>query len=243
MREKIISKYREYGLLRFLFKIIYWSYKYVVIGIRKYGAYIVWPVMKAFFGNRTFLANGQKLRLFFHPYNITWNNERMIEVPIALNWIRDDEEFLEIGNVLNHYIKKEHTVIDLYEKGKGVINQDVVTIIGFENKFDKIISISTLEHVGWDTAEKKDPGKLKIGLESIMRCLKTGGSLVFTVPVGYNEFLDQSLKDGYFKDCVFIKRTGYLSWRETSFEEAIKCKYGLPFNAANALAVITINKI
>ena len=35
-------------------------------------------------------------------------------------------ELLEIGNVLSHYFKWDHDVVDKYEKVEGVINEDVV---------------------------------------------------------------------------------------------------------------------
>jgi hypothetical protein len=34
-------------------------------------------------------------------------------------------DFLEVGNVLNHYFKLNHDVIDKYEKGKNVKNIDI----------------------------------------------------------------------------------------------------------------------
>lgn len=243
INDKIISKYQEYGFAKLAGRMIFWGYRYLLIGIRKYGAYIVWPLIVSIFGRKKINLKNQTLRLFFHPYNITWNNERMIEVPWILSEIKKGGRYLEIGNVLNHYVKDGHPVIDLYEKGRGVINQDVVSITGLDAQFDKVVSISTLEHVGWDTAEAKDPGKLKRGIESIMRCLKPGGSLIFTVPLGYNEFLDKSVREGIFTNCIFFKRTGYFSWEETSLDDALKCKYGEPFNAANCLAIITMNKL
>ena len=42
-----------------------------------------------------------------------------------------------------------HDVLDKYEKGNNVINDDVVSF-STEVKYDLIVSVSTLEHVGWD---------------------------------------------------------------------------------------------
>jgi len=59
------------------------------------------------------------------------------------------KNILEIGNVLSRHIKLEHDILDKYETAKGVINEDIVDFKS-EKKYDLIISISTLEHVGWD---------------------------------------------------------------------------------------------
>jgi len=82
--------------------------------------------------------------------------------------------------------------LDKYEKGKGVINEDVVDFTP-SRKYDLIISISTLEHVGWDETPK-EPEKAAKAIENLKRCLNPGGKIVFTVPVGQNPCLDNLIK-------------------------------------------------
>jgi hypothetical protein len=60
-----------------------------------------------------------------------------------------ERNILEIGNVLSHYFPVNHDIVDKYEKADGVINQDVVHFYS-PKKYDLIVSVSTLEHVGWD---------------------------------------------------------------------------------------------
>ena len=63
------------------------------------------------------------------------------------------KNIFEVGSVLSHYFPINHDVLDKYEKGHGVINQDVVDFKP-HNKYDLIVSISTLEHVGFDDNTK-----------------------------------------------------------------------------------------
>lgn len=65
---------------------------------------------------------------------------------------------LEVGNVLSHYFPIHHDIVDKYEVCPGVINQDIADFLPQE-KYDLILSISTVEHVGWDE-QPQEPTKL-----------------------------------------------------------------------------------
>jgi len=81
----------------------------------------------------------------------TRHGERAVKILIVVEMVRKyrGKNILEIGNVLSRHIKLEHDVLDKYETAKGVINEDIVDFKS-EKKYDLIISISTLEHVGLD---------------------------------------------------------------------------------------------
>ena len=153
----------------------------------------------AFEKRGTFVLNSTKHDYFYHRYNMTILNERFIEVPIVKEYINDyiGENILEIGNVLSHYfnVKKEfsttYTIVDKYETGPGVLNKD---IIGFhpEKKFNLIISISTIEHVGRDETPE-DPTKADIAIKKIKSMLAPGGTFVCTIPIGYNKNLEKNM--------------------------------------------------
>jgi hypothetical protein len=83
---------------------------------------------RLFKASRTFTFQGEVYRYFYHPYNITWRNERAVEVPIVWKIVNKyvGRNVLEVGNVLSHYFPVHHDVLDKYEKAKGVINEDVV---------------------------------------------------------------------------------------------------------------------
>ena len=91
---------------------------------------------------REFIFEGQALPLFYHRYNMTWANERAVEVPIAAEFLRrfDGKRVLEVGNVTTHYLDTEHTVIDKYERGSGIVNEDIADFAPGE-RFDLILSL------------------------------------------------------------------------------------------------------
>lgn len=174
---------------------------------------------------------------FYHWYNATWNNERAIEIPIICKFVEEyrNYEILEIGNVLSHYFKFSHDIVDKYEKAEGVINQDVVDFKP-SKQYDLIISISTLEHVGWDE-NPRDPNKIFPALENLKNCLIPGGKLVVTIPIGLNPVLDKFLETGTIKftENYYLKRIS----KENEWVELTSTfcsgKFDHPFTAANVL--------
>jgi glycosyltransferase involved in cell wall biosynthesis len=139
---------------------------------------------------------GETYRYLYHRYNNTWMNERAVEVPIAGHAIdrHPTARVLEIGNVLSHYIPSRHEVVDKYEHGSGVRNIDVLDLEP-DRRWDLIVSISTLEHVGVDDAPH-DPRRGAAAAAMLTSRLAPGGELLLTVPVGYNPELDRALTDG-----------------------------------------------
>jgi hypothetical protein len=111
-----------------------------------------------------FEFDGKTRRYFIHPHNNTWMNERMVEIPIVSDLVKQNagKNILEIGNVIKHYMPDAtHTVVDKYEKSDGVLNCDIIDYQppaenGADAAFhgyDLIISISTFEHIGFDESK------------------------------------------------------------------------------------------
>jgi SAM-dependent methyltransferase len=187
-----------------------------------------------------FRFRGQEYPYFYHWYNRTWRNERVVELPI-IKKIWDEHpsaRVLEVGNVTSHYFGKRHDILDKYEKGPGVWNKDVVDFQP-DQKYDLILCISTLEHVGWDDPPR-DPNKPIEALANLMNCLKPGGLLVATIPLGYNPEIDQLLFEGklQFDTLTYIKRISLDNrWQEVVQVEVLGSRYNHPYPAANALAI------
>jgi hypothetical protein len=182
---------------------------------------------------------------FIHAYNHTWLNERAVEVPYILDLLRSapTDSTLEIGNVLSHYFEFDHAVVDKWEKCyyRPIINSDLNEFIP-EKPFDLIISISTIEHVGWDERPRKPEQVLK-ALDKIQSLLSPKGKAVLTIPVGYNQYLDthveEWLSDTIKADC--LKRLSRENqWAEVELGEALACQYGSPYQGANAVIFLTI---
>ena len=146
-----------------------------------------------------------------------------------------------MGNVLSHYFPVYHDVLDKYEKGEGIINEDVVDFKP-STKYDLMVSISTLEHVGWDE-RPRDPLKVLRAIENLVNCLAPGGKLVATFPLAYNTELDKLLKDGnlQFTTQHYLRRVSRDNrWEEAEWEHVRDAQYGYPYPRANALVVATI---
>lgn len=194
---------------------------------------------KLFKSSRKFQFKEEKYNYFYHRHNTTYKNERTIEIPIINRFVEEHspKNILEIGNVLSHYFNVKHDVIDKYEIFNGVINQDVADF-QLSKKYSLIISISTLEHVGWDE-EPRDPQKIFLALKNLKDHLVPGGKLVVTIPLGQNPFLDKYLETGKIKfseNHYFKKISNENQWKEIepNFPEN---KHGSCFSGTNTVFI------
>ena len=150
----------------------------------------------------TFIYRGKHL-----PYNrIGYNNtgERAIEIPIALNFLATLEKkdnILEVGNTLSHYENslseyigiRPRRIVDKFEVALGVDNVDFMDIPS-EEKYDVIVSVSTVEHIGQgiepssqaygEQIQIRDMEAPLKAIEKIYDLLAIGGKALITVPFG-----------------------------------------------------------
>jgi len=150
---------------------------------------------------RTFIFNKKE----FNYNRIKFNNptERAVEIPIAFNFLADlnkPASVLEVGNVLSHYENHlsetlgitSRRIVDKFEVEVGVDNEDLMNLPS-EEKYDAIVSLSTVEHIG----EKGDPSgeygeqteirDLEAPLKAIAKIydlLAPDGKALITVPFG-----------------------------------------------------------
>ena len=198
------------------------------------------------FFNKSFYFCNNEYHYFIHPHNTTWRNERAVEIPIILGYLKSDKlqnkRVLEIGNVLSHYVATKHDILDKYEVQSGVINQDIVDFNPIL-KYDLILSISTLEHVGFDELPR-DPNKIIYALNNIQNLLSQGGQAIITLPMGYNEKMDKMIAENkiQFNEKHVLKRISFIRWIEIGWDEINEIKYSKPFPNANALIIGIINK-
>jgi hypothetical protein len=197
------------------------------------------------FGIRTFEFRGHAYNYFCHRYSATWRNERVVEIPIVWEIVKSCRgRVLELGNVLSHYYPVTHDIVDKYEQAKGVINQDIVNFQPSE-RYDLIISISTIEHVGWEE-KPREPRKILRALENLkLNCLASGGKIVITLPLGYNSELDKLLNEGKINlgKQYYLKRISKDNeWVETGWNDIRNVKYNVPFPDANGIVVSVFEK-
>lgn len=213
---------------------------------------LYWSLMKleqfalaVFKRGKTFSYRGSELAYVKAMYNRTWATERCVEVAIALAALEaaKGKRVLEVGNVLAYYGAGDHDVVDKYEHADGVRNIDIVDL-GEDEEFDLIVSLSTLEHVGWDETPRH-PEKLLAAYERMVEALAPGGKLLVSVPINWNEWLDKALEEDKIPaDRIdWIERTGrFIDWQECDKQSALAKRYGSPFRNANALAILNTEK-
>ncbi len=148
-----------------------------------------------------FIFKGKQL-----PYNrIQFNNpsERAVEVLIRLDFLaslRRRNSILEVGNVLAHYENslseyvgiRPRRIIDKFEVDLGVEQLDLMNLPS-EEKYDVIISISTVEHIGQgidpsglygESTSKRDLEAPLKAIAKIYDLVSFGGKALITVPFG-----------------------------------------------------------
>jgi SAM-dependent methyltransferase len=172
---------------------------------------------------------------------MTWASERCVEVPIGRLMVSrfGGRNVLEVGNVLSHYGPISHEVLDKFERGPRIINEDIVTFSS-ARKYDLILSISTFEHIGFDDEADQPAGrKIQEAIQACRRLLTSNGRLVITVPIGYNPDLDELIQRGALGTSkeVFLKRKARLAWEEVNKAQGMASRYRSPFPYANAILV------
>jgi SAM-dependent methyltransferase len=197
---------------------------------------------------KAFEFQGRNYDYFYHLYNTTWKTERAVEVPIVWDAVQQYKEsnkrILEVGNVMSHYFSPiKYDIVDKYEKMDGVINNDVVDFHPSE-KYDLIICISTLEHVGWDE-EPQDPMKVIESIKNLKNCLAPKGKLIVTIPLGYNHPLDVLIKEEKlgFTSQGYLKKISWAhKWKEVGVSEINNARYGYPYPYATAVMIGSYQK-
>lgn len=187
---------------------------------------------------RTFCLDDRRYRYAIHLRLSTFRNERAVEIPIALQMFSLNGEVLEVGNVLSQYIQFSHDVVDRYEKGPGVQNVDIVDYRP-DKRYDLIVSVSTLEHVGWDEVPR-NPEKIVSAVSNMESLLKPRGRMIVTMPLGYNTWMDGCLRDGTlgFSSTLYMTRVSRMNdWVQVAPAEALGQKYDGRYPCANAIAV------
>ena len=196
--------------------------------------------------NERFKFQGKNYEYLYNEHNVTWTNERAVEIPIVFEILNQykGKNILEVGNVLSWYFPVNHDVLDKYEKAAGVINKDIVDFKP-SRKYDLIMSISTLEHIGWTKPEKQEPMKTLKAIKKMEGMLAPGGRMVITFPLGENPHLDNLFKRGKitFTRTYYMKRISKDNeWIEVDWKQICNARYNTPYDFANGLVIGIIEK-
>ena len=198
---------------------------------------------------RSFTFQGARYRYCMNSYNESWDNERTVEIPLFQKMAgevkRQGGAVLEIGNVLAYYGPIDWQVVDKYETATHVTPCDIVDF-SFQERYDFIFAISTIEHIGFDEEMRKfpeqwDESKLLAAIAKIVNeGLKGGGRFVVSFPLGYNIKLDNLLFSGQLGEqhSFFLKRISLSNrWCEVGKEAVLGARYNTPFYLGNAVCI------
>jgi hypothetical protein len=198
-------------------------------------------------GSRCTFDFGGTTHRYFWPLDMTARrSERAVELPIVWDRVRraDPASTLEVGNVLSNYFQVRHLIVDKYERVPGVVNEDAVDFSP-PRQYDLIVSVSTLEHIGWDDPESRDPPKVLRAIDNLRSHLTEGGELFVTLPRGWNTELDRFIVEGRipFAERRCLKRISADNrWEEVDCADLEAVAYGAPFDYANGITVGSIRK-
>ena len=210
----------------------------VAADLARYGAGLLGGLPWSLHGMRgSFGLDGEHYPYLFHRYKATWLTERAVEVPVVQRMVdREAGSVLEVGNVLSHYRAQRHLVVDKYEQAPGVVNRDVLDLADL-GRFDLVVAISTLEHVGWDE-EPRRPDAALDAVQALRDRLAPGGRLVLTHPVGYNPHLDEALRSGKLsiERAAALRRAGRRTrWEQLPPDAAWRVPYDFLLYSARAV--------
>jgi len=173
---------------------------------------------------KTFVFDGVEYKYFYHKYNYTPLNERCVEIPIVMRkldeYLDAKKQVFEIGNVMQNYHKREWEILDKFEKEDNVINKDIVDY-KTDKRYDLIICVSTIEHIGFDD-NLKDDDRISSAILNMKNMLKKDGELIITFPLGYNPNADKLVEKNWF-DKITLMRKVKNKWKE---DKVLKGKYG-----------------
>jgi hypothetical protein len=184
---------------------------------------------------KTVAVLGTRLALHYDFRRWTWRTERCIELAVGGHVLsgRDPDDVLELGNVLPLAGMGGHTVVDKYERGQGVLNVDIVDYAP-KRRFALGMSLSTLEHVGWDE-EPRDPGKAAIALQRLSDLVD---DLLVTIPAGVHRDLERAVIGGPFDSVELLVKTSRRGdWEPRGLAELPSVRYAWPYACGNGILV------
>lgn len=203
-------------------------------------SYASYPFLHQKRSAEPFHVFGRSIPYVRHHFNRAWRNERSVELALAHDFLAGTPpgRTLEIGNVMSHYGPVDHDILDRYEEAPGVINEDVVDHSPPE-RYHRVLSISTLEHVGWDE-RPRDPEKVLRAIDNMRRMLAPGGAVLVTAALGQNPHLDEYVRSerlGLPVQVLLRRISDDNRWVEVDLADTEDARYGSPYKAGNVLFV------
>ena len=139
----------------------------------------------------SFCYKGEQLKLYQNRFNCGKINERMtergLELAIAKKWLSENkDDLIEIGAVTPYYFPGIiNEVVDPADKHKRVTIHKSLFEVDLKDK--KVLSISTVEHVGMNEYGISEG---KNSIQAIKYIFQNASHCLITYPYGHNKLLD-----------------------------------------------------
>lgn len=169
--------------------------------------------------------------------------ERRVEIPISVEFLGALPPLtraLEVGNTVGLYSLRPREIVDKYEVAPGVRNIDLLDYHPVQ-RFGAILSVSTLEHIGYDEPTL-EPGKFRASVRHLRsECLLPQGRILLTLPLAYNPEVDEFLRDlpnqewdvGYL-----VRQNIFNEWTTVPGPQAFRAASRGKYPGTNAVAVV-----
>ena len=185
--------------------------------------------------NKHFKVNDCIFSYFHHPYNLTRENERIIEVPLGQFFINTfGYEITEVGAVMGYYGFNCKEVIDTHDPLPGVIKVNAAYGVDYANK--NVLSISTIEHFKSDEYNNISDNDSIFFLEKVISSAK---NFLITWPLGHNLLLDNYVKNSNKIPFFIMKRLSKDNQWEKEKTNNFSYLYNSPYPYANAICCVT----
>ena len=138
-------------------------------------------------------------------------------------------------------------MVDKYERGAGVLNVDALEYSPPEPCDDLIVSVSTLEHVGWDETERDPPRACAVG-RGAGPAISPGGRHAARHPARWatTRCSTRPSAPGGVPSLYTLRalrRTARTAWEEAEPADVWDVRYDQLLCAANAVLVGTVDRM
>ncbi len=202
---------------------------------------------------QVFKFAGHTFEFFYHQGNCGFppepRTERTVEIPIAEKWLAlAGKDVWEIGAVTCNYFQplRVEKIIDPYDKHPSVT--DKVSMMDVDLREKKVLSISTVEHIGKPNYEGNKANS-SLSVQALDKIFSESPCFLITFPMMYDSRLDEYIFNKNVPPDVkvrFLIRQDNQSWEEVDTPERAKKTYGKTLKSdgrsAGADAIVVLER-
>lgn len=158
-------------------------------------------------------------------------SERTVELALAQRWMGKHDCIVKVGAVTPYHTATSHDIVDPFdEKATIKTPMELVDFTG-----ENVLSISTIEHIGLPEYGNEDLNT-EGGVIALKKILDESESCFVTIPMGYNECLDNWVGENLDSlDCFAYLKTSSnpVLWDYIENPTSVNYSYNQPYSFAN----------